>query len=84
MRMRAPRLSPFVLLLTAALWAAPAPAQDDGAAGDERPEPQQAARIQVGDEAPGFALADLDGEVHRLADLRGEKPLILVFFRGAW
>jgi len=84
MRMRALRVSPFLLLLTAVLWAAPAPAQDDDAQDDDSPGVQQAERIQVGDEAPGFALPDLDGEVHRLADLRGERPLVLVFFRGAW
>lgn len=88
MRMRVLRKSPFVLplvlLLTAVLWSAPAPAQDDDAQDDESPSVEQTERIQVGDEAPGFALPDLDGEVHRLADLRGKKPLILVFFRGAW
>lgn len=82
MQMRAVRTSPLVLLLAALLWAAPALSQDDDA--DEQPaDVQQAERIQVRDEAPDFALPDLDGEVHRLADQRG-KPLVLVFFRGAW
>lgn len=79
MRIRALRLFPFVLLLTATLGATPAPAQDD-----EAPDVQQAERIEVGDKAPDFTLPDLEGASHRLADLRGEKPLILVFFRGAW
>lgn len=84
MRMRALRVAPFLLLLTAVLWTVPALAQNDDPQNDEAPDTAQAERIQVGDEAPGFALPDLDGEVHRLGDLRGEKALILVFFRGAW
>ena len=84
MKMRALRVFPCFLLLTAVLWAAPALARNDDSQNDEAPDPPQAESIQVGDEAPGFALSDLDGESHRLADLRGEKPLVLVFFRGAW
>ena len=41
-------------------------------------------RIQVGQEAPDFALRSPDGSVHRLSDLRGKKNLVLVFFRGTW
>jgi hypothetical protein len=33
--------------------------------------------------APSFALADQDGEVVRLEELRG-KNVVLVFFRGFW
>lgn len=47
-------------------------------------EPAQSERSEVGDEAPDFELADLDGTTHHLAGLRGEKPVVLVFFRGAW
>jgi cytochrome oxidase Cu insertion factor (SCO1/SenC/PrrC family) len=79
MRMSVVRISLLILLLAAALGAGPAPAED--AESSDAPE---AERIQVGDEAPDFALPDLDGEIHRLADLRGVKPLVLVFFRGAW
>ena len=45
---------------------------------------QQAATIAVGDEAPDFTLQSIDGETYRLADLRGDKKLVLVFFRGTW
>jgi len=69
-------------LLIAALWAAPGLAQDDAAS--EADAPAQAKRIAVGDEAPDFKLSDLDGNPHHLADLRGKKPVVLVFFRGAW
>jgi peroxiredoxin Q/BCP len=37
--------------------------------------------LSVGDEAPDFALADGDGRVWRLADLRG-KTVVLLFYPG--
>lgn len=46
--------------------------------------PSQADRIEVGQEAPAFSLASSDGETYSLSDLRGEKNLVLVFFRGSW
>ena len=46
--------------------------------------PSQADRVAVGDEAPAFSLTSSDGETYTLADLRGEKDLVLVFFRGSW
>jgi cytochrome oxidase Cu insertion factor (SCO1/SenC/PrrC family) len=47
-------------------------------------EPAQAARIEVGQEAPGFSLTATDGGQLTLSDLRGEKDLVLVFFRAHW
>ncbi len=47
-------------------------------------EPSQAERIEVGQEAPGFTLTSSDGETYSLAELHGEKDLVLVFFRGSW
>jgi len=41
-------------------------------------------RVEVGQEAPLFELDSSDGESLRLAELRGEAPLILIFFRGTW
>lgn len=38
----------------------------------------------VGDVAPDFRLAKLDGEVVRLSDYRGGKGVVLVFSRGHW
>jgi cytochrome oxidase Cu insertion factor (SCO1/SenC/PrrC family) len=46
--------------------------------------PSQADRVTVGQEAPAFSLAASDGGTYTLADLRGEKNLVLVFFRGSW
>ena len=43
-----------------------------------------AERVEVGQTAPDFTLPDPDGVDHTLSALRGEKNLLLVFFRGAW
>ena len=40
------------------------------------------ARISVDVPAPDFALEDFRGEVFRLADLKGEKHVLLVLNRG--
>jgi peroxiredoxin Q/BCP len=36
--------------------------------------------VAVGDEAPGFALPDAQGETVRLADFRGRKAVVLYFY----
>jgi len=41
-------------------------------------------RVSVGDMAPDFALQSYDDGVIRLADFRGKKDVILVFYRGYW
>ena len=41
-------------------------------------------RVAVGDVAPDFALASYNDGVVRLSDFRGEKDVILVFYRGYW
>lgn len=41
-------------------------------------------RVEVGQEAPSFSLVGSDGKTYSLSDLRGEKDLLLVFFRGSW
>jgi len=41
-------------------------------------------RIQVGDPAPDFSLASLAGPVVTLSQFRGQKNVILVFYRGYW
>lgn len=44
---------------------------------------EQGAR--VGDEAPDFALKDSRGKDYRLSSYRGQKKVVLEFFRsGAW
>ena len=44
----------------------------------------QAERVAVGREAPAFSLVGTDGETYAPFDLRGEKNLVLIFFRGTW
>ncbi len=43
-----------------------------------------AERVKIGDVAPDFALTGSDGRSHHLGELRGEKRVVLVIFRGAW
>jgi cytochrome oxidase Cu insertion factor (SCO1/SenC/PrrC family) len=41
-------------------------------------------RIKVGQPAPDFTLEDSDGKNITLADYRGKKNVVLVFYRGHW
>lgn len=41
-------------------------------------------RVRVGDPAPDFTLASLAGPPVTLSDYRGEKDVVLVFYRGHW
>ena len=41
-------------------------------------------RVAVGDEAPNFTLASYGGEAVELAGYRGQKFVVLVFYRGHW
>ena len=41
-------------------------------------------RVQVGDTAPDFTLASYEGGPVTLSDFRGEKKVVLVFYRGHW
>lgn len=54
----------------------PAAADDTAAATPER--------IAVGQEAPEFSLTGSDGETYSSSSLRGEKNLLMIFFRGTW
>jgi len=40
--------------------------------------------FKVGEPAPGFTLPDAAGRPVSLADYRGQKPVVLVFYRGYW
>lgn len=65
----------FASLLFLATIASPAAAEDD---------PAQAPRVETDQEAPAFSLTDTDGDLRALNDLRGEKTVLLIFFRGSW
>jgi len=41
-------------------------------------------RVAVGSEAPNFTLASYGGEAVELAGFRGQKFVVLVFYRGHW
>lgn len=64
------------LALAACLWL-PATA---AAAADESDDIGPA----IGTPAPDFELSDTDGNAHTLAEHRAERPVVMVFFRGAW
>ena len=40
--------------------------------------------LEVGDQAPDFELPGSDGEMHRLADYRGEQAVVLAWFPRAY
>lgn len=76
------RIRPVVvtLLVTAALWSPALLETSRAEAGEPASE-----RIAVGRSAPEIALeAAGSGTVHRLSDLAGERPAVVVFFRGTW
>lgn len=41
-------------------------------------------RVGVGDPAPDFALATFRGDTVTLSEFRGEREVLLVFYRGSW
>ena len=41
-------------------------------------------RVKVGDLAPDFSLLSYSGDVITLSDYRGNKNVVLVFYRGHW
>jgi hypothetical protein len=41
-------------------------------------------RVQAGQMAPDFTLESLGGPWATLSDFRGEKNVVLVFYRGHW
>jgi hypothetical protein len=46
--------------------------------------PAEPVVLRVGEPAPEFTLPDATGRPVSLADYRGKKPVVLVFYRGAW
>lgn len=40
--------------------------------------------LKAGDKAPGFTLADSDGNDVSLGDLLSQGPVVLTFYRGVW
>lgn len=46
--------------------------------------PTDLERVKAGDRAPDFTLENMDGKRISLADFRGKKNVVLVFYRGHW
>jgi len=75
------------LLLVAALcsWLAPSPlVWALGPVDGTDLAPTDLERVQVGSPAPDFALEDEKGNAVSLAQFRGKKNVVLVFYRGHW
>ena len=46
--------------------------------------PDTPTALRVGERPPDFTLPDAAGRPVSLADYRGKKPVVLVFYRGHW
>ncbi len=46
--------------------------------------PQSPPAFRAGERPPDFTLPDASGRSVSLADYRGKKPVVLVFYRGYW
>ena len=53
-------------------------------AGRAAPSAEAVRPLAVGERAPALTLRGLDGRDVALASLWGEKPIVLVFYRGGW
>lgn len=82
-RVRAGRWTATLVVVLAACTAPADPPTLGAVDGHDLP-PADTGRVMAGDPAPDFALRALDGDVVRLSDYRGEKDVILVFYRGHW
>jgi cytochrome oxidase Cu insertion factor (SCO1/SenC/PrrC family) len=77
------RLSPLSALSLAIFLLAAAPAGLGPKDGAGLP-PTDLERIKIGEKAPDFTLKNLDGKKIALANYRGKKNVVLVFYRGYW
>jgi hypothetical protein len=46
--------------------------------------PEEPVVLRLGEPAPEFTLTDAAGRPVALADYRGKKPVVFVFYRGYW
>jgi hypothetical protein len=46
--------------------------------------PDAPTALRVGERPPDFTLPDATGRPVSLADFRGQKPVVIVFYRGYW
>ncbi|MXV96330.1 MAG: redoxin domain-containing protein [Gemmatimonadetes bacterium] len=78
------RLCALSLLAVGAFTAASARAQTLGPVDGHDLPPTDIERVALGDEAPLFTLDSFDRGPVDLAGFRGEKNVVLVFYRGHW
>lgn len=71
-------------LLVGAFASAPAAGQTLGPVDGHDLAPTEIGRVAVGTEAPLFTLESFDHGAVDLAGFRGEKNVVLVFYRGHW
>ncbi len=71
----------LLVLLLAALWAAPAAARS---AGDAAESAAEVTPLLVGSTVPSVSLRTIEGDVVDLLEDARKKPSILVFYRGGW
>ncbi len=82
-------IKPGLLTLVAAIAAAVAimnatrPPRLGPKDGEDLP-PTELDRVKVGDLAPDFSLLSYSGDVITLSGYRGNKNVVLVFYRGHW
>lgn len=77
----------YISVLTVAfLMASCSTGTDDrlGPLDDQALPPADLERVAMDEEAPDFRLASLAGDPVRLSDFRGDKDVVLVFYRGHW
>ena len=46
--------------------------------------PDAPTALRVGERPPDYTLPDADGRPVSLADYRGKKPVVMIFYRGYW
>ena len=78
------RLCALSLLAVGAFTAASARAQTLGPVDGHDLPPTDIERVALGDEAPLFTLDSFGRGPVDLAGFRGEKNVVLVFYRGHW
>ena len=79
-------MRPFSSLLAASLLALPAWAQAQtlGPRDGAGMAPFDTSRIAIGSLAPDFTLRSKEGTPVTLSQFRGQKHVLLVFYRGHW
>jgi cytochrome oxidase Cu insertion factor (SCO1/SenC/PrrC family) len=79
-----PVIAMVVFLLIASESLSLAGATPFGPVDGEGLTPTDLERVKVGDSAPDFTLEAADDTPVTLSQFRGQKPVVLVFYRGHW